>query len=93
MITKEDIEKLCELSRLSISESEKESMRKDIDSILGYVGAISSVNAVEEKRLPVLRNIMRDDTVTNTSGEYTEDLLNLAPVREGNYLKVKKILS
>jgi Asp-tRNA(Asn)/Glu-tRNA(Gln) amidotransferase C subunit len=35
---------------------------------------------------------MRDDSVTHTPGEFTEDILNNAPDREGNYLKVKKIL-
>jgi Asp-tRNA(Asn)/Glu-tRNA(Gln) amidotransferase C subunit len=35
---------------------------------------------------------MREDVIVNKAGEYTEKLLGNAPSREGNYLKVKKIL-
>jgi hypothetical protein len=41
---------------------------------------------------PVLKNVLREDVPTNKDNEFTEDILNNAPGREGNYLKVKKIL-
>lgn len=92
MITREDIDKLAILARIDISDTEKESLRGDIDSILAYVGQVQNLQVEVGKDVPVLHNVMRDDVVTHTSSEYTEDLLNLAPAREGNYLKVKKIL-
>jgi aspartyl-tRNA(Asn)/glutamyl-tRNA(Gln) amidotransferase subunit C len=91
-ISREDIDKLAVLARIQISDSEKESMRGDIESILAYVGQVQNVQLEVGKDIPPLRNVMRDDVVTHTSGEFTEDLLNLAPAREGQYLKVKKIL-
>jgi aspartyl/glutamyl-tRNA(Asn/Gln) amidotransferase C subunit len=93
MITKEDIEKLSELSRLSISESEKESMRKDINSILGYVGAIQEISDKAPVVTPVLQNVMREDEVTTPPGSYTERLLKEAPETKDGYVVVKKILS
>jgi Asp-tRNA(Asn)/Glu-tRNA(Gln) amidotransferase C subunit len=35
---------------------------------------------------------MREDVPENKTGEYTEAILQNAPAREGNWLKVKKIL-
>jgi len=92
MISREEIEKLAVLARVKISAEEKESMRKDIESILEYVGQVKNVSVDPKREIPVLHNVLRDDVVTTRAGEYTEDLLRLAPSREGNYLKVKKIL-
>lgn len=94
MITIKDIEKLAELSRIAISPEEKESFRKDMDSILGYVDQIQKVSAnlSAEKKAGILRNVMREDKNPHESGIHTETLISAAPKREGNYLKVKKIL-
>jgi aspartyl-tRNA(Asn)/glutamyl-tRNA(Gln) amidotransferase subunit C len=94
MITIKDIEKLAELSRVAISPEEKEAFRKDMDSILGYVDQVQKVSAnlSEEKKAGILRNVMREDSNPHESGIYTETLISAAPKREGNYLKVKKIL-
>ena len=92
MITKEDIQNLAGLARMKIADSEAESLTSEIDSILGYVGQIKNITGEVKNVVPELHNVLREDVVLNTSGEYTEDLLNNAPAREGNYLKVKKIL-
>ncbi len=92
MITKKDIQNLANLSRIKIEDSEAESLSSEIDSILEYVKQIEnfSMSGVEEALVP--RNIMRDDLAVHKPGEYTEALLSNAPSREGNQLKVKKIL-
>ena len=96
MISKEDIKNLANLARIGVTEDEIEKMTSEIDSILGYVGEVQKFGAKEsgseEREIPNLRNVMRDDVVTNGKDEYKEKLLNNAPSREGNYLKVKKIL-
>jgi aspartyl-tRNA(Asn)/glutamyl-tRNA(Gln) amidotransferase subunit C len=94
MINTSDIKNLASLARIELTEAEAENMTKDVDSILGYVGKINDAVSNDEvkKQTPLLRNVMRDDSVTHTPGEFTEDILNNAPDREGNYLKVKKIL-
>ena len=92
MITKEDIQNLADLARIEVNSEEIESLRSEIDSILGYVGRIKEISGEIGSTLPKLRNVMRDDVVTHKPGEYTEDLLSLAPSREKNFLKVKKIL-
>ena len=94
MISIKEIEKLADLSRIALSPEEKESLRKDIDSILGYVAQIKSVSAGldSEKKAGGLRNVMREDTNPHESGIFTEPLLSAAPSREGQYIRVKKIL-
>lgn len=91
-ITKEEVKNLADLARLGIEEKELEKMTQDIDSILGYVGVVQKYSGDTEREIPNLRNVMREDVVTNKSDEYKEDLLNNAPKREGDYLVVKKIL-
>ncbi len=92
MITKKDIQNLANLARINISENEADSLTGEIDSILDYVSQVQKISSDLTANNIVLKNVMRDDVVTNTSGEFTESLLSLAPQREGNYLKVKKIL-
>lgn len=92
MITKEQIQKLADMARISISEGEKESLRKDIDSILEYVGQIKEESyAVGELWEPAVRNIMREDVLLCQPGEYTDTLVKVAPKSEKGYVKVKKI--
>ena len=94
MITIEDIQKLAELSRIKIAPEEQESLRAQIESILGYIDQIKAAAKVSEGMPEVgsLHNVMRADENPHASSEFTEKILSSAPAREGDYLKVKKIL-
>jgi aspartyl-tRNA(Asn)/glutamyl-tRNA(Gln) amidotransferase subunit C len=95
-ISKEDIKKLADLSRIEVTEAEAESLKKDIESILGYVGQVSEVAAAtdskEEIELGPVINVLREDENPNESETYTKDIVSEFPNKEVNYLKVKKIL-
>ena len=91
----EGIEKLAALSRIALSREEKEQMRSEFDDILGYIALIQKVSAGRAERarsIVATMNRMREDTNPHASGIYTKALLSAAPKREGNYIKVKKIL-
>lgn len=101
MITTEDIQKLAELSRIKIAPEEQESLRAEIESILGYVDQIkkasSGASVSETSEIPTIKsgslhNVMREDAEPHMPSEFTERILSVAPAREGDYLKVKKIL-
>ena len=99
MITIDEIEKLTTLSRLSLSHDEKELMRDEFDSILNYIDSIQKISTASTKRarsIVATVNVMREDTPLDgrphESGIFTEALVSAAPKREGNYIKVKKIL-
>ncbi len=94
-MTKDEIESLGKLSRIALTEAEKESFTGEIDAILAYVSKVKSM-AADESSVPKVgsvANVLRDDVVTNVSGNNTEVLTGAFPVRSENYLVVKKILS
>ena len=102
-----DIEKLAKLSRIELTEGEKQAYLKDISAILGYVDQIKGVLAGNEtiplrltedliapraSSVSSLKNVMRADEKGNEAGVNTEALVAEFPRKENNYLKVKKIL-
>lgn len=95
MITILEVEKLATLSRLSLTEEEKIKFQKEIDSILSYVDQIKELSNDEEekgRKFDEVKNVFRLDSDPHSQGIYTEAILKNAPGKEGEYLKVKKIL-
>lgn len=92
---KAQIQHLGTLSRIKLGDDEVEKLAGEISSILDYVSTIDEV--VKEgsliKEVGVVHNVFREDEVTNEPGSFTEDILNEMPEKEGQYLKVKKILN
>lgn len=105
MITREEVLRLAALARINIPESEIERLRTDIDTILAYVDSVKEAGAKlspnenspdganEISDLHIVRSVLREDSNPHESGIYTESLLHAAPEREGNFIKVKKILA
>ena len=93
MISDDDIKKLAELGRLSVSEEECGTLAAEIGTILEYISEIQNVHPeVPEKKPGALRNVMRDDESPHESGVYTETLLSLAPRRSGQHIAVRKVI-
>jgi len=95
MITIKEVEKLAELARIKIDDSEKQSLSKEIDSILSYIDQIKEAT-VDIDYTPIagpVHNIFREDIVSDTSKEDRERILNEAPDREGDFIAVKKIIA
>jgi aspartyl-tRNA(Asn)/glutamyl-tRNA(Gln) amidotransferase subunit C len=95
MISKDEVKKLAELSLLAVDEKELDTLTGEIDSILGYISEVDTFTATEkeeENEKPELYNVFRKDEVLNKEGEYTERILGEAPLRDGEYVCVKKIL-
>lgn len=88
------IEYLANLARLDITPDQKESLVKDLGGVLAYVDQIQSV----AKNLDVLGveylkiNIASIDEPQHTGGQYSETILDGVPMREGEYVVVKKVL-
>ena len=93
MLSRKDIDKLAELSRLALDNEEKEKLLVEVQAILGYVGEIQNVSEhVTKKEVSEVHNVFREDRNPHLSGEFSEDLLAEAPRRQDNFIKVKKIL-
>jgi aspartyl-tRNA(Asn)/glutamyl-tRNA(Gln) amidotransferase subunit C len=92
MISKDDVKKLANLARIKLADGEEEKLVEDMGNILGYVEQIQKVSgSLPQEKLDV-RNVLREDANPHETGIHTEALLAEAPQREGEYVKVKKIL-
>jgi aspartyl-tRNA(Asn)/glutamyl-tRNA(Gln) amidotransferase subunit C len=93
---KEEVLKLAKLARIDLSDTEATNLSREIESILDYVSQVKGATKATSNKLEAnsfaVRNVMREDTDPHESGIHTESLLAEAPARDGNYLKVKKIL-
>ncbi len=92
---KEELKKLANLARIEIDDKDSESLQGDMKAILKYISQIQEVSGENEEDAPavgLLHNVMREDENPHEAGIYTEVLLEAAPAREGDYVKVKKIL-
>ncbi len=88
-----NIDKLAELARLEIPESEKESIRKDFGAILNYIKQIEEVDMpLESVQSYDMTNVFRPDVVTQEKGTYSESIKNEMPDQEQGFLKVKQIM-
>ena len=105
-MNKDTVNRLAKLARIDISEKEAENLANELGNILKYVSDLK-VAITKKQETPKdkptgqarnksedlsNRNVMREDVESHESGVYTEDLLNAAPDREGEYIRVKKIL-
>ena len=93
-MTKDEIQKLADLARIEIQDKEASVLAEDITSIVGYVSAVDKITAKTdlEKKVGAVHNVFREDENPHESGIYTEALLDAAPDRDGQYIRVKKIL-
>jgi len=87
------MKRLALLCRIDMSEEELETLRAEMEHILGYVEKVSELAPAERAlEVGVHHNVMREDSASHASGIYTEALLSAAPTREGDFIRVKKIL-
>ena len=92
-INADDVRKVAQLARLELPNEKIETYASQLEKILGYVEQLAEVNTTDV--LPTTRavevtNVMREDEMKNTEGR--EELLDLAPQREGEFFRVPKIL-
>lgn len=95
MISKDEIKKLASLARIEIHEDELDDLRGEMEAILDYVKLVSQFHSGPKASGLVPKgviNIMREDADPTESGTFSKELINEFPNKEGNYLKVKKIL-
>ena len=92
-ITLAEVEHVARLARLDLSDSEKERMRSQLDAILTYIDKLRQLNTdnVEptSHAIPMV-NVMREDEVRPCFA--TEEMLANAPEREGNFVRVPRII-
>jgi aspartyl-tRNA(Asn)/glutamyl-tRNA(Gln) amidotransferase subunit C len=93
-ITADDVRKVAQLARLELPEEKIATYTAQLERILDYVAQLEQVDT--EGVPPTTRavevvNVTRDDQVDPT--QVREDLLALAPQREGDFIRVPQILA
>lgn len=93
-ITREDINHLADLSDLSLSDKEAESLEKDLGNIVNYISELKELNTnnVEPTyQVFEMENVWRPDEI-ETQEANREALLNLTVEEKENQIKVPKVL-
>ena len=93
-ISSDDVRKVAQLARLDLPEAKIATYTGQLERILDYVTQLEAVDT--EGVPPTTRavevvNVTRADVVTPTS--VREELLNQAPQREGDFIRVPKIMA
>lgn len=104
MIDHSDVARIAALSRIALTPTEAERIGDDIEKIIHYVSEIRGASVLaptpgeggalreQTSETGMTYNILREDGGAHAGGVYSEALLSGVPTREGNYVKVKKIL-
>lgn len=94
MISADDVRKVAQLARLELPEDTIATFTGQLERILEYVAHLEQVDTEgvpATTRAVEVVNVTRADAVEPTP--VREELLNLAPEREGDFLRVPKILA
>ena len=93
-ISADDVRKVAKLARLDLPEERIATYTGQLESILDYVSQLAEIETEgvpETTRAVEVTNVTREDGVTPTP--VREEILNQAPLREGDFFRVPKILA
>lgn len=93
-IGREELRHLAELSSLSLSDAELESLGDDMERVIAYFDQLNELDT--EQVQPTfhayeMENVWRADEIVEFEAK-REDLLALAPETKDNQIKVPKVL-
>ncbi|MFA6527028.1 MAG: Asp-tRNA(Asn)/Glu-tRNA(Gln) amidotransferase subunit GatC [Candidatus Babeliales bacterium] len=86
---KEELHKIAQLSALKIDESEVDAFVSQMGTILEFVDQLKQVTITAQAQQVCNVNVMREDKAIQRP---SDDLLALAPERDGQYFIVPNIL-
>ncbi|OGY41128.1 MAG: asparaginyl/glutamyl-tRNA amidotransferase subunit C [Candidatus Buchananbacteria bacterium RBG_13_39_9] len=88
----QEVEKIAKLSRLELTEAEKEKFASQLSAVLDYVGKLNEVNTENvdmTAQVTGLENVYREDLVEQC--DYQKELIKQASEREDNLIKTKSV--
>lgn len=92
-VTKEEVEHIADLVRISVSDKEVESYTEHLNAVIGYADKLGELNTddVEPTRYGiVLENVLRTDEVTQSITQ--EEALRNAPDKQDGHFKVPSVM-
>ena len=92
-ISTSDIQHLASLSSLALADDEVDGLRQDLENIIGYIkqlGELDTAGVEPTYQVTGLENVWREDEIQ--PGISAEKLLELAPEKQNNQVKVPQVL-
>ncbi len=87
------INKLARLARLRFTDAEKEGIKKDLQSMIGFVEKLAELDLANVEPLLHMSdkvNVLRDDKVQGSVSR--EAALSNAPLADNQFFKVPKVI-
>lgn len=93
-ITKETVDQVATLAKLSFTDSEKERIQEDLSKIIDFMEKINEVDTEGVEPLTHINesiNVLREDEAIETITQ--EEALKNAPQKDSDYFKIPKVLN
>jgi aspartyl-tRNA(Asn)/glutamyl-tRNA(Gln) amidotransferase subunit C len=93
MIEKKEVDYVAKLAKIDISDEEKDLLGAQLSKILDYIDKLKEldVEGLEPMReIHPTRNVFRKDCAKKSSAR--ERILDNAPLRQGDYFKIPKVI-
>ncbi|MFO1520267.1 MAG: Asp-tRNA(Asn)/Glu-tRNA(Gln) amidotransferase subunit GatC [bacterium] len=93
MVTKENVLKIAELSRLKIADSELEKFTEQMNGILKFIERLKQLdtsNITPTSHATLVTNAFRQDEAVKSG--VREKALETAPDKEGHFFRVPKVI-
>ena len=87
------VDKVAHLARLKFDDSEKESIKKDLQNMIAFADKLNELNLDRVKPMIHMSdevNVLRDDVVKGSVSR--EDALKNAPEHDDKFFKVPKVI-
>ncbi|KGK87208.1 MULTISPECIES: Asp-tRNA(Asn)/Glu-tRNA(Gln) amidotransferase subunit GatC [unclassified Clostridium] len=92
-VSKKDVEYVAELARIELTEEEKEGLLVDLNNVLNYMEKLNELNTDDTDIIVnpyYIENKFREDEVEESMN--IEDVMNNAPERLEEYIKVPNVI-
>jgi aspartyl-tRNA(Asn)/glutamyl-tRNA(Gln) amidotransferase subunit C len=92
-VDRETVMRVAHLARIRVSEEEAEALRSELNAILGFVEQLDEVDITGvEPMTSVIPMPMRKREDSVTDGDKADDIVANAPLTEGHYFLVPKVV-
>lgn len=92
-ITEDVVKKISKLSRIDIKPEETDAIAQKLTHIMGWIEQLSAVNVDNVEPMTCVLPMplkMRQDTITD--GGYPEVIVKNAPIKDGHFFCVPKVI-
>lgn len=98
-ITKEQVEKIANLARIKLLDTEKDKLQKDLSSVLDYMDTLKEIDVLTidpQINAAAISSVVREDEIVERNLWEEEEaaavIVKSAPDHDNGFIKVKAVL-